>query len=72
MFTSSAGRAIVGAMSTTPISLNKARKDRAKAQAKETAAENRIVFGLTKAEKQLAKARADKAARDLDASKRDR
>ena len=59
-------------MSTTPISLNKVRKDRAKAQAKVTAADNRIVFGRTKAEKDLGKARADKAARDLDASKRDR
>ncbi len=59
-------------MSTTPISLNKARKERAKAQARVTAAENRVVFGRTKAEKDLGKARADKAARELDASKRDR
>jgi hypothetical protein len=57
---------------TTPINLNKARKDRAKAQAKTKAAENRVAFGRTKAEKALGKARVEKAVRDLDATKRDR
>ncbi|ATQ43770.1 DUF4169 family protein [Caulobacter mirabilis] len=56
---------------TAPINLNQARKARAKAQAKATAAENRVKFGRTKAEKSLADARRDKASRDLDASKRD-
>ncbi len=59
-------------MSTTPINLNKARKDRAKAEAKARAAENRVAFGRTKAEKDLGKARTLKAVRDLDANKRDR
>lgn len=54
------------------VSLNKARKDRAKAQAKTKAAENRVAFGRTKAEKALGKARTLKAVRDLDANKRDR
>lgn len=59
-------------MSSTPINLNKARKDRAKAEAKAKAAENRVAFGRTKAEKAQGKARALKAVRDLDANKRDR
>lgn len=56
---------------TTPINLNQFRKAKAKADAKTTAAENRVKFGRTKAEKSLADARRDKAARELDASKRD-
>lgn len=56
---------------TTPINLNQARKAKAKADAKATAAENRVKFGLTKAEKTLADARRDKAARDLDATRRE-
>jgi hypothetical protein len=55
-----------------PINLNKARKVRARADADSRAAENRVRFGRTKAEKQLAKAREEKALRDLDAGKRER
>ena len=55
-----------------PINLNKARKARARADADSRAAENRVRFGRTKAEKQLAKAREEKALRDLDAGKRER
>lgn len=57
---------------TTPINLNKVRKERAKALAKTQAAENRVAFGRTKAEKAVVKAKADKASRDLDAAKRER
>jgi len=56
---------------TTPVNLNQARKARARAEAKTTAAENRVKFGRTKAEKSLADARREKAARALDASKRE-
>lgn len=55
-----------------PINLNKARKARAKAGAEVRAVENRVKFGRTKAEKELAKAREDKARRELDSGKRDK
>ncbi len=55
-----------------PINLNKARKARARANAETQAAENRVRFGQTKAVKDLSKARADKAMKDLDAKKLDR
>ena len=54
-----------------PVSLSRARKVRAKAAKTETAAQNRVAFGRTKAEKDLAKARAEKAARELDQKKRE-
>ena len=54
-----------------PVNLNKARKARAKAGAEATAAQNRARFGRTKAEKDLAKAREAKAARELEGKKRD-
>jgi hypothetical protein len=56
---------------TIPINLNKARKARAKAADKTKAAENRVAFGRTKLEKSLTSARAEKAARDLDGTKRE-
>ena len=56
---------------TTPINLNKTRKERAKAEANSKAAMNRIAFGRTKAEKKLEAARKDKAAKALDAAKRE-
>ena len=49
---SSARRPIVGGM-TTPMNLNKTRKERAKAEANSKAAMNRIALGRTKAEKKL-------------------
>lgn len=54
-----------------PINLNKARKARDKAQAKATAAENRVRFGRTKAEKAVSKLEAERARRDLEGKKRD-
>ena len=59
-------------MSLTPINLNKARKAKAKADAETKAAENRIRFGRTKAEKQTAAESTARSARDLDGHKRDR
>ena len=53
-----------------PINLNKARKARAKATAKKTAAENRVRSGRTKAAKTLEQTRDDKARRELDAKRR--
>ena len=54
-----------------PVNLNRFRKAKAKNDAKAAAAENRVKFGRTKAEKSLADARRDKALRDLDGKKRD-
>jgi hypothetical protein len=54
-----------------PVNLNRARKARAKAEEKAKAAQNRVVFGRTRAEKDLAEARRDKAARALDSKKRE-
>lgn len=55
-----------------PINLNRARKAKARVDAEAKAVENRVRFGRTKAEKTLDQARAEKAARDLDAGKRER
>jgi hypothetical protein len=54
-----------------PINLNKARKARAKADAKAKAAQNRVVHGLPKAVRDLAAAREAKAKSDLASRKRD-
>jgi hypothetical protein len=51
---------------STPVNLNRARKDKARAEAKARASENAVKFGRTKAEKDLDKARAEQAARALD------
>jgi hypothetical protein len=56
---------------TDPVNLNRFRKARAKADGKARAAENRVAFGRTRAEKALAEARREKAARELDAKKRE-
>jgi len=56
---------------TDPVNLNRFRKARAKADDKARAAENRVAFGRTRAEKELAEARREKAARALDAKKRE-
>lgn len=55
-----------------PINLNRARKAKARTDAEARAAENRVSFGRSKAEKTLARALAEKVARGLDAAKRDR
>ena len=54
-----------------PINFNKAKKARAGAQAKRQAAENRVRFGRTKAEKAASKLVAEKAARAHDQAKRE-
>jgi hypothetical protein len=54
-----------------PINLNKARKAKAKIEAKATAAENRVRFGRTKAEKTAVKLEQDRLARQTDGVKRD-
>jgi hypothetical protein len=54
-----------------PINFNKARKARAKVEAKSQAAENRIRFGRTKAEKTVSKLEAEKARRALDQARRE-
>ncbi len=56
---------------TDPVNLNRFRKARAKADDKARAAENRVAFGRTRTEKALAEARREKAARELDAKKRE-
>jgi|EndMetStandDraft_7_1072992.scaffolds.fasta_scaffold1016511_1 hypothetical protein len=53
------------------VNLNKVRKARERALAKEQAQGNRAKFGRTKSEKDLAKAEAEKAERTLDGAKRD-
>ena len=53
------------------VNLNQARKAKAKADDKVRAAENRVRFGRTKAEKTLNAARADTLRRDLDGAKRE-
>jgi len=55
----------------TVINLNQARKARDRAQQKADAAANRAKHGQTKGQKTATKARADKAARDLDGAKRE-
>ncbi len=54
-----------------PINLNRVRKARAKADAKSTAAENRVRFGRSKAERTLAEQEREKSSRALDQKKRD-
>lgn len=53
------------------INLNKARKARARAEAGAKAAENRVAFGRTRADKQASEADRDKAARDLSGHERE-
>ena len=53
------------------INLRQARKQRARAGKEIRAAENRIVFGRTKAEKERTKAERDMAAQRLDTHRRD-
>ena len=53
------------------VNLNRARKQRAKDAGKAKASENRVAFGRTKAERELERARAEKAARELEGKKRE-
>ena len=58
-------------MTDNVVNLNKARKDREKAQRAATAQENRARFGVTKAEKTKTLTIAEKLKQALDAAKRD-
>ncbi|MEL6594507.1 MAG: DUF4169 family protein [Pseudomonadota bacterium] len=53
-----------------PVNLNRFRKDKARAEKKARADQNAAVHGRSKAEKELDRARADEAARDLDGAKK--
>lgn len=53
------------------VNLRTARKRKARAADAEVAAQNRLTFGRTKAEKDLTKAKSDHAAKHLDAHKRE-
>lgn len=56
---------------TEPINLNKARKVRDRAADKAQAAENRVRFGRTKAEKTVSKLDAERARRAHEQNKRE-
>lgn len=51
------------------VNLNRVRKDRAKAEARSTATANRVVHGLSKAERTRAEAERERAERHLDGSR---
>lgn len=53
------------------VNLNRARKAKARGEVQATAAANRIAHGRTKAEKQAAKAEAERRTRELDGAKRE-
>lgn len=53
------------------VNLNRFRKVKARAAEKRQAAENRVAFGRTKAEKAAEKAARDRAERTLDGAKRE-
>ncbi|MEQ3747686.1 MAG: DUF4169 family protein [Henriciella sp.] len=57
---------------TTPINLNKARKQKARADKEQRAFENRAKFGRTKSEKTADKVERERAAKIVDLSKRDK
>jgi hypothetical protein len=59
-------------MADNIVNLNKARKDRGKAQRSAKAAENRALFGQTKGQKATTLSLAQKVKQALDAAKRDR
>jgi hypothetical protein len=48
-----------------PVNLNRFRKRRAREEDQKTAAENRVRFGRTKAERDKARRESEKAAKDL-------
>ena len=56
---------------TEIVNLRQAKKQAARKAARSTADANAAKFGLTKAERELEKARAGKAARDLDGHQRE-
>lgn len=56
---------------TEIINLNKKRKAKARVEKEKTAANNRVKFGRTKAEKQLEKAKTELAKRHIDGHERE-
>ncbi|MBN9888989.1 DUF4169 family protein [Salipiger abyssi] len=56
---------------TTPVNLNRYRKEKARAEKRAKADSNAVKFGRSKAEKSRELARKEKAARDLDGHRRD-
>ena len=54
------------------VNLNRFRKAKTRADEKRQAAENRVAFGRTKAEKAAEQAERERAARALDGAKRDK
>ena len=54
-----------------PINLNKARKARARADARTQAAQNRVRFGRTKAEKAVSQLEAERARKAHDQARRE-
>lgn len=58
-------------MKGAPVNLNRFRKQKARADARDRADENAACHGRTKAVKDLQRAEADKAARDLDGHRKD-
>jgi hypothetical protein len=56
---------------STPVNLNRVRKEKARAAKKARADENAVKFGRTKAEKELEKARADQSRKALDAHRKE-
>ncbi|WP_170412994.1 DUF4169 family protein [Ruegeria atlantica] len=57
---------------TTPVNLNKYRKEKKRTESKARANQNAIAFGRTKAEKDLAKKQQQKLSQDLDGRKLDK
>ena len=55
---------------STPVNLNRVRKDKARAEAKARADENPVKFGRSKADKDLEKAKAAQMQRVLDAHRK--
>jgi hypothetical protein len=56
---------------STPINLNKVKKERNRASRRARADENAVQFGQTKDQKELLKARAEQIKRNLEAHKRE-
>jgi hypothetical protein len=56
---------------TTPLNLNKIRKERGRTSRKVRADENAVQFGQTKTQKEALKARAQQIARNLDGHKQE-
>ena len=54
-----------------PVNLNRFRKAKRRAEDRKQAAENRVAFGRTKAERETERLKAEKAARDLAGKKLD-